>query len=143
MVILIGTKPDREYVADFIQGLPDSSRVIDLCGKTSLKELLGLFRGATLLLTNDGGPLHFAVAVGLPTVSLFGPETPYLYGPPEGQHIVFYEDLFCSPCLTIYNSKQHGCGDNICLQAIDPGRVLKVIQERFLSAKRTTGEGAS
>jgi len=142
-VLLIGMKDDQEYVSEFIKMLPDQDRVVDLCGRTSLQELLGLFCGSTLLLTNDGGPLHFAAAVGLPTVSLFGPETPYLYGPLDDKHVVFYEDLFCSPCLTIYNSKKHSCVDNLCLQAIKPEKVLEVIKREFLMPEKTTGADKS
>lgn len=133
-IFLIGTKADVEYVSEFKKLLVPSSRIIDICGKTNLKELIGLFSESNLLITNDGGSLHFAAVTGLPTISFFGPETPHLYGPLNGKHHVFYEDLYCSPCLTIYNAKMHCCKNNICLKSIKPEKVLKVIEDSYLSA---------
>ncbi len=131
-VFLIGTGADIEYVSRFKKILAPSPRVIDICGKTNFKELIGLFSKSSLLITNDGGALHFAVAVGLPTISFFGPETPYLYGPLNEGHHVFYKDLYCSPCLTIYNSKMHRCKNNICLKSIRPESVLRLIEDNYL-----------
>ena len=96
------------YVQEFCRQLPEIGQIVNLCGKLSIPQLVGLFSKSDFLITNDSGPLHIAVSVGLPTLSFFGPETPYLYGPQGDQHYVFYSDIFCSPCLNIYNSKHHG-----------------------------------
>ena len=127
-ILLIGSKSDVGYVSEFKRSLPASPRLLDVSGKTSIIELLGLFINSKLLITNDGGSLHLAEFIGLPTISFFGPETPFLYGPLDKQHYVFYEDLYCSPCLNIYNSKMSHCKKNTCLKNIKPERVLKVIK---------------
>jgi ADP-heptose:LPS heptosyltransferase len=127
-ILLIGSKSDVGYVSEFKRSLPASPRILDVSGKTSIKELIGLFINSKLLITNDGGSLHLAEFIGLPTISFFGPETPFLYGPLDKQHYVFYEDLYCSPCLNIYNSKMSHCKKNTCLKNIKPERVLKVIK---------------
>jgi ADP-heptose:LPS heptosyltransferase len=135
-VLLIGAEKDKPEVAEFKQVLTRSSRIVNLAGETSIRDLVGLFSAGNLLITNDGGPLHLAQIVGLPTISFFGPETPFLYGPLGKRHYVFYEDLYCSPCLNIFNSKMSHCRNNICLKAIKPERVLKVIEEDFLVNKK-------
>jgi len=132
-VFLIGTKKDVEYVSEFKKALVYSPKIIDVCSKTDIKELIGLLAGSNLLITNDGGPLHFADVLGLSAVSFFGPETPYLYGPLNKKGYVFYNDLYCSPCLNIYNSKVSRCRNNICLKDIKPEKVLKVIKDKYLS----------
>ncbi len=132
-VFLIGDKADTEYVAEFKKMLPESSRLVSLCGKTDLEGLIGLFRSCTLLVTNDSGPLHVAETVGLDTVSFFGPETPLLYGPIYGKHHVFYEDIYCSPCLNVYNSKMSRCNNNLCLKTIKPQDVINLIEDQYLS----------
>jgi ADP-heptose:LPS heptosyltransferase len=132
-IILIGSTADVDYVSELKQGLTPSSRIVDVSGKTNIKQLIGLFSDSHLLITNDGGPLHLAVAVGLSTISFFGPETPFLYGPLDKGHYVFYEDLYCSPCLNIYNSKMPSCKNSVCLETIKPEMVLKVIQDNYLS----------
>lgn len=135
-ILLIGSKKDTEYVSDFKKILTPSPRIIDISGRTDFKKIIGLFAKCDLLITNDSGPLHLAETIGLPTISLFGPETPHLYGPINKRHHVFYEDLHCSPCLTIYNSKTSlGCADNLCLKAIKPERVLKTIEDNYFKGE--------
>lgn len=131
-ILLIGSGADVEYVSEFKSSLPQHLRIIDVCGKTNIKELIGLFSRCNLLITNDGGPLHLAEVAGLATISFFGPETPYLYAPLDKKHYVFYEDLYCSPCLNIYNSKMSSCKNNICLKSIKPEGVLKIIEDNYL-----------
>ena len=132
--VLIGGKEDVSYVEGFIAKIPKKNDIFNLCGKLSIKELVDLFNKSRLLITNDSGPLHIASIVGLPTISFFGPETPYLYGPLGSDHHVFYEDIFCSPCINIYNAKASNCNNNICLKSIGPETVMKTIEEKkFLS----------
>ena len=129
-VVLVGGEGDVGYVNDFIMKLPKTINIFNFCGELSIKELVGLFTKSRLLITNDSGPLHIASIVGLPTVSFFGPETPYLYGPLGPEHHVFYEDIFCSPCINIYNAKASSCNNNICLKSISSEIVMKTIEEK-------------
>ena len=131
--VLIGGSDDISYVDEFVKKLSNKINLSNLCGKLSIKELIGLFSKSHLLITNDSGPLHIANIVSLPTVSFFGPETPYLYGPLGPKNQVFYEDIFCSPCINIYNSKKSDCRDNICLKNIEPQTVIQAIEaKKFL-----------
>ena len=61
----------------------------------------------------------------IPTVALFGPETPALYAPLGGRVECMHRALPCSPCLTAYNHRRTPCdGDNQCLKRIAPDEVL-------------------
>jgi len=128
--VLVGGKEDISYVDEFIMKLPSNIDTSNFCGKLSIKELIGLFSKSRLLITNDSGPLHIASIIGLPTVSFFGPETPHLYGPVGSGHHVFYEDMFCSPCINIYNSKKSDCHNNICITNIRPETVVETIERK-------------
>jgi len=132
-LVLIGSKEDTSYVQGLFSQFPKTDRIFNLCGQLSIRQLIGLFSKSSFLISNDSGPLHIAAALGLPTISFFGPETPYLYGPQGSHHSVFYSDVFCSPCLNIYNSKLRDCQENVCLQKISSASVLKVIEEKFLN----------
>jgi ADP-heptose:LPS heptosyltransferase len=131
-VFLLGGENDQEYVKGLICEFPDDPRVIDTSGKLSIKELVGLYSECALLISNDSGPLHLAFMAGLPTISFFGPETPALYGPLGKNHHVLYLDLYCSPCLNIFNSKLSRCQNNICLKGISPDSVFKLIEKEKL-----------
>ena len=52
------------------------------------QELAALLRRSALLVANDSGPKHVAVALGVPTVTVFGPTHPGTWHPPDGPHIV-------------------------------------------------------
>ena len=104
---------------------------IDLTGYTkSVRHLLAIFRHASLLVTNDGGPGQFAALTPLPTLVFFGPETPALYSPLAPNIHCLYTALSCSPCLTAYNHRNSPCdGNNQCLQQITPAQVLSKARE--------------
>jgi ADP-heptose:LPS heptosyltransferase len=115
---------------------------IDLTGYTgSVRHLLALFHSASLLITNDGGPGQFAALTPVPTIILFGPETPLLYGSLARNSFCFHLPLPCSPCLTAYNHRTSPCdGDNQCLKRISPEQVLAKAEQMLASAPAPTGQ---
>jgi ADP-heptose:LPS heptosyltransferase len=74
------------------------SRPVSLVGRTSLNELAALISRLDLVVCLDSGLLHLAAAVGVPTVSLFGPGDPARWQPLHGEHSVLWRGLPCSPC---------------------------------------------
>ena len=122
---LIGLKDDAQLAKD-LMGQIRSDACIDLTGYTrSIRELLMLFHAARLLITNDGGPGHFATLTPIQTMVFFGPETGKLYGPLGSRNLVLESGIACSPCLSAYNHRLTFCdGDNQCLKRIAPDPVL-------------------
>ncbi|MEB3198627.1 MAG: glycosyltransferase family 9 protein, partial [Candidatus Sericytochromatia bacterium] len=108
-IVLIGAPAERRYVAELKAQLTDPAAVCDLAGETTLDELVALFARAALVVSNDTGPLHLACAAGAPTVALFGPETPVLFGPRNPRQRTVYKRLACSPCLTVHNGRSVAC----------------------------------
>ena len=84
-----------------------------------------------MLLCNDGGPAHFAGLVRLPSVVLFGPETPALYRPLSPDATVLYRALPCSPCVHVFNAKKSRCPRAMCLEAIEVNEVLGAVREKL------------
>lgn len=126
--VFIGTAGESGTVREVLTGIRADlqSRCLDLSGRTSLVELTCLLQRAALLITNDSGPLHLAAALDVPTVSLFGPETPALYGPVGSRHLVLYAGHWCSPCLSVYNAKIAMChGENECMRRIGLDQVVQ------------------
>lgn len=122
---LIGLRDDAPLARDLRTQI-QSDFCVDLTGYTrSIRELLMLFHGADLLITNDGGPGHFASLTPIRTMVFFGPETGRLYGPLGPRAQVLESGLACSPCLSAYNHRETFCdGDNQCLKRIAPDPVL-------------------
>jgi lipopolysaccharide heptosyltransferase II len=98
-VLLLGDRGEMavcEKVKAFMR-----TPALDLSGRTSLDELSGVLQRLDLLVSNDGGILHMAAALGKKTVSFFGPVDPAVYGPypPDpSRHAVLKKKLSCSPC---------------------------------------------
>ncbi|MBV8537862.1 MAG: glycosyltransferase family 9 protein, partial [Alphaproteobacteria bacterium] len=66
---------------------------------------------------------HFAAITELPTIVLFGPETPRLYGS-LGNTRALTANLACSPCVSAANHRRTACNDPKCMAAISPEQVL-------------------
>ena len=79
-----------------------------------------------LVISGDSGPLHMAVALGLPTVSIYGPTDPAIYGPtpaPGQQAIVLRRGLACSPCYNLLATAECPHGQPSCMIDVTVGRV--------------------
>jgi ADP-heptose:LPS heptosyltransferase len=134
---VIGLAEDGPLAARVLSFCGEAS-CIDLTGYTkSIRELMILFHHASLLITNDGGPAHFASMTPIPTIAFFGPETPALYGSLDPEAVNCFLGMSCSPCLTAYNHRNSPCdGDNACLKEIPPEGVLEKALEILRSEKR-------
>ncbi len=124
-VAVIGMAGDKD-MAQAILSHCRHTDCIDLTGYTkTIRELMEIFHFASLLITNDGGPGHFASMTPIPSIIFYGPETPVLYGPLSRNAYNFYLPLSCSPCITAYNHRNSPCdGNNVCLKNILPEDVL-------------------
>lgn len=118
--VLLGGAAEAEAAA----AIPDA---VSLVGKTDLRGLLATIERLDALVTGDTGPLHFAVALGTPTVALFGSTDPRETGPwrPTAPTTVLYDALPCAPCR-----KRPICeGRHDCLVGITPERVFQAVRE--------------
>ncbi|MBN1595580.1 glycosyltransferase family 9 protein, partial [candidate division FCPU426 bacterium] len=103
-------------------------------GGTSLMLLAALLQRCTLFIGGDSGPLHIADAVGLPTVSIYGPTDPRLLAPRGEWHRVIHKPQPCSPCynpITVRTRKATVCRqkDTVCMESITSQEVLAAAEE--------------
>ncbi len=106
----------------------EPERCFNLCGQTSLPEMVEWVRLCDLMITNDTGPMHVAAALGKPLVALFGPTEPRRTGPYHQLESVLRVELPCSPCL---KSHCHYEKRNECLNALSPATVFEFAQKNF------------
>ncbi len=112
--VLAGGPRDGDAVAKL---LPNA---LNLSGKTSLRQLVALLEKASLVIANDSGPMHIAVALGRPLVTPFGPTNPVRTGPYGRPDSVVRVDLPCSPCYS------ETCSHQSCMRWLEIGPVLDV-----------------
>jgi ADP-heptose:LPS heptosyltransferase len=136
-IAVIGLASDRPIGRRIVAHVA-SERCVDLTGYTAnLREVLALCHHAALLVSNDGGPGHFASLTPVPVLSFFGPETPLLYGPLSPRAANLFRRLPCSPCLSAYNHRGTPCdGDNQCLKQLG-------VDEALASARRLLASEAA
>ena len=104
------------------------SAILNLSGKTSLRELMALLKLCRVLLTNDTGPMHVAAALGTPVVVPFGSTSPELTGPGlpgDARNQLLKSDAPCSPCFL------RECPiDFRCMNGISVAGVVKAVLSR-------------
>jgi len=94
-VVYFGDTAGAALCKKICAGFPE--RVVNLAGKTSIRELMALISCCSLVLTNDSGPMHIAAALRVPLLALFGSTSSTKTGPfPEGR--VIQKHVPCSPC---------------------------------------------
>ncbi len=81
----------------------------NLCGKTTLKNLIDFLRKCRALLTNDTGTMHLATFVGTPVVAVFGPTEPAFSAPRGAGHKVLHHRVPCAPCFLRTCPLDHRC----------------------------------
>jgi ADP-heptose:LPS heptosyltransferase len=102
-------------------------------GRLDLEGLVALLAGARALVSNDTGPVHLASALGVPTLAIFGPNTPVLYGPLARGSRAFYRALPCSPCLTAASYRGSRCRIFACMAAIPTGEVVAALRRLLVN----------
>jgi ADP-heptose:LPS heptosyltransferase len=103
--------------------------------RSDLQGVMGLLRQVDLLFCADSGVMHIAAAVGTPTVAIFGPTSPHLFGPSgDGHEVIAIEPMPCRPCYDacIYQTPK-------CLDQIDLDMVVERLDQaidKVLELKR-------
>ena len=121
--VILGTAEDQPLGEIIARAEPQ--RCQNLCGKTSLLEMVEWLRRCELMITNDTGPMHVAAALGKPLVALFGPTEPRRTGPYGHLESVLRLDLPCSPCLKSHCTYEK---PDECLKAIFPATVFERVK---------------
>ena len=122
-VVLVGGVQEVHASNKIISLCKNSDHILDLTGSMSLSQLMKVVFNSKLVLGTDSGPGHIAAALGVPTVSIFGPTDPRQCSPLTSNGYVVYQPIECSPCYLSDNYAK--CINNICMKSI---RVHSVVQ---------------
>lgn len=126
--IMIGGPGERQS-ADRIASLLDPAvrreSLIDLVGKTSLRELAALFGEVRFAIGSDSGPMHIAAAMGTRLITLWGASSPLRSGPYGSGDLTLQSAIGCSPC---YRKLCPGL-NRLCMDSIPPAAVLARVEQ--------------
>ncbi|MBI5831723.1 MAG: glycosyltransferase family 9 protein [Armatimonadetes bacterium] len=120
---IIAGGPTETEMAETILGAATSPVSSAVCA-TTIPQTGALLESAALMLTVDTGPMHMAVAVGCPTVAVYGSTPPRLFGP-DAAYRPLYRALPCAPC-----HKRPTCAGRFdCMTAVTVDDVLAAALE--------------
>ncbi len=126
-VIAFTGSPDEQHDAERLAARVDSERCISVGGRTTLRQLFVLYGLAEMLVTNDSGPAHYASLTPIDIITLFGPETPAVFGSRSPRSHVIWAGLACSPCVNAFNQRISACTNNLCMQRISVDEVFTTV----------------
>jgi heptosyltransferase-2 len=115
-VIIVGSAAEHDVGERIRKAYGE--RATNLCGQTGLGELVGLLEGASLVLTNDSGPMHVAAALGAPTVAVFGSTDVNVTRPLGRRTRVVRHAVECSPCMLRECPIDHRCMEAVTVDAV-------------------------
>jgi heptosyltransferase-2 len=136
-VIVLGSAKEKPLGAE-IAIAAARPRVRNLCGETSLADVIDLLAASDAAVSNDSGLLHMAAASGTPVVAIYGSSSPKFTPPLTESAAVVYLGIECSPCFR----RECPLGHLRCLMDIPVERVeaaLAQLRRAPRSGGRTGG----
>lgn len=121
-ILILGSEKDIELCEKVKYGI--KHKIISLAGRLSLKELGALVNELDILVTNDTGTMHLAIALKKKTVSLFCPTNFWGVGPIQDNHLhrIIAKEKPCNPCLT------KKCKSPFCMDLIGVEEVYEAVR---------------
>lgn len=134
-IIIVGTKIDNNEILKFKNIL--NKNIENLCGKTTIKQLIEIITQSDILIGNDSGAAHMSAFLGKKTVVIFGPAHPKLTAPFSKNTYIISKHLNCSPCygkLDCLKNQPRNFKNDLseilpCLNSITEEEVLKIVLE--------------
>lgn len=117
-IVFIWSYGEREEIEDIVK-LMKEKPIISF--ETSLKEVAALIQSADLFISNDGGAMHIAIAVGTPTLTIYGPSDERSWCPIGPKHKAIRSEVVCMRC------GKEICPDMFCMKNLDVHTVLESV----------------
>jgi heptosyltransferase II len=114
--LLVGGPGEAAIGSEIESGM--CSKVLNLIGRTSVRQLMALLASVQLVITNDSGPMHVAAAFDRPIVALFGPTDHSATSPLCSRFFLARKETECAPCLKRQCPTDHRCMADICVNDV-------------------------
>jgi heptosyltransferase-2 len=90
----------------------------NFAGQTTLREFIDMTAACRLFLTNDSGAMHIAAALGVPSVTVFGPTDETATGPSSSTARIVREPVDCAPCKLRECPIDHRCMTRVTVESV-------------------------
>jgi heptosyltransferase-2 len=135
-VVVLGSAKERDLGQE-VCAVAASDRVRNLCGATSLADVVDLAAASAAAVSNDSGLMHVAAAAGTHVVAIYGSSSPKFTPPLSATADVVYLAIECSPCF----ARECPLGHLRCLRDITPRDVLAVVETALANEGGASGRG--
>jgi len=122
-VVITGEESDKQQA----EKITANTNALNLCGKTSLGQLIALISLYSIFISPSTGPMHIASSLGIKTIALFPPiksQCKDKWHPLGENYTVFTPDITCSE----NRCKGTRCKEYNCMERIKEGDILKEIE---------------
>jgi ADP-heptose:LPS heptosyltransferase len=126
-LIAVGSAADRPLVDALLRHLAPIP-VLDLCGRTRLSQFAALCLESDLVISNDTGPLHLAVAAGARVVGVYTCTSPDLTGPYGSRSVAVRTGVWCAASL------RKSCRRLDCMTELQPAQVWPAVIRQLEAA---------
>ena len=126
-LVFVGDARDAETVSTVMGAMRQQHNIVNLAGKTTLRQLGAVLGLCDLVVSGDSGPMHLAVAVGTPTVAIFGATNPARHGPYGARNTVVSH----TPPGEALTRRPTDAEGEAAMQAVTPAAVLEAVRGRL------------
>jgi ADP-heptose:LPS heptosyltransferase len=129
--VLIGSGRAEAELAEQVRVRMVGERVLNLTGRTGLRDLIAIFTECAAAFGPDSGPMHIAAAVGCPVVSLWGATAAERSAPWGFADLALTGEIPCHPCYL----RECPIGRE-CMRRITPTAVAGTIRRAVVGSRR-------
>ena len=142
-VLILGSPdelPTAARLESLLRRFAPAGKILNLTGKTTLKQLSALLQSADVCLTNDSGPMHLAAGLGTSVVGIFTCTSSIRSGPPGNGHELVSTEV---PCAASYQKKCPHSGSQhlACMEELPTQRVWSAFT-KLIERKRSQKHAA-
>lgn len=135
-IVFVGGEQERRAF-DWVN---NHERYISAMGMTTVGQLAALSKRFSVIVSNDGGPMHVMSTAGRPIIALFGPSPFQRYGPIGNDVKIISKRLKCSPCPQYVAKNVILCDNNKCMQRITVEEVYYAVTKKINTREKITYE---
>lgn len=121
--VLAHVGPGEEQVGEEVAAASRNGVLVPPRGAVDLKVLKGVIRRSALVIANDTGPRHYAVAYGIPNVVILGPTSRRYIDVNMERTSLLQAEIECGPCQLKVCPRDHRC-----MELITPGKVFEAAE---------------
>ena len=133
--VLVGTINDINSIQNILQYLPENLKVLNLVGKTTIKDLMSLIINSNFVIANDNGVHHLSNFLKKQTLTLYNFSSHEVYNwTNKTSNYIFNQKFNCMPCV----GNQNGPFDNYpfkcpwqvrCKNTISENDIIKKLED--------------